>query len=121
MSLQYTNITSLQLNDLLVKHNNKVFIVDIRTPAEFSSGHIKGAFNIPLDVISFDKLYDIYDEKFAKDNSPIVFHCRSGARSLNFLSMAKSDKSYDESLNISFYHLKDGILEWVGSGYSIEV
>lgn len=30
---------------------NGSFIVDIRTPAEFASGSIKGAVNIPLDKI----------------------------------------------------------------------
>ncbi|WP_338157233.1 rhodanese-like domain-containing protein [Avrilella dinanensis] len=30
---------------------NGSFIVDVRTPAEFASGSIKGAVNIPLDKI----------------------------------------------------------------------
>jgi len=30
-------------------------IIDVRTPAEFGSNHIKGSFNIPLDELSKSK------------------------------------------------------------------
>lgn len=50
------------------------FIVDVRTPAEFSSGSVKNAVNIPLDKIP-NQL-----KKF-KNKNGIVLFCRSGARS----------------------------------------
>lgn len=58
---------------------NGSFIVDVRTPAEFASGSIKGAINIPLDKIQRQLI------KF-KGKKNIVVFCRSGARS----SQAKS-------------------------------
>lgn len=58
---------------------NGSFIVDVRTPAEFASGSIKGAVNIPLDKIQSQLA------KF-KDKNNIVVFCRSGTRS----SQAKS-------------------------------
>ncbi len=30
---------------------NGAFLVDVRTPAEFSAGSVKGAVNIPLDKV----------------------------------------------------------------------
>ncbi|MFN3195227.1 MAG: rhodanese-like domain-containing protein [Chlorobiota bacterium] len=50
------------------------YIVDVRTPGEFSEGSVKGAVNIPLDDLS-DNL-----DKF-KGKKGIVVFCRSGARS----------------------------------------
>lgn len=50
------------------------FIVDVRTPGEYSFGSVKGATNIPLDKIPSQI------SKFKGKNSVIVF-CRSGARS----------------------------------------
>lgn len=50
-------------------------LVDVRTPAEFSAGHIKGAVNIPLL-----ELEQRMGELGAKDK-PIVLYCRSGNRS----------------------------------------
>jgi rhodanese-related sulfurtransferase len=50
------------------------FLVDVRTPGEFSSGHVKGSVNIPLDTVSNQLA------KFKNKKNIIVF-CRSGARS----------------------------------------
>ena len=54
--------------------NGGAYLVDVRTPAEFSAGSVKGAFNIPLDAISK------HLGKFAGKKSIVVF-CRSGNRS----------------------------------------
>ena len=58
---------------------NGAFLVDVRTPAEFAGGSVKGAVNIPLDKLP---------AKLAafKGKKSIVFFCRSGSRS----SQAKS-------------------------------
>lgn len=54
--------------------SNGAFLVDVRTPAEFSTGSVKGAVNIPLDKVSSQLA------KF-KDKKNIVVFCRSGNRS----------------------------------------
>lgn len=55
-------------------------VVDVRTPAEYKSGHIKGSVNIPVDTIK-GKI-----EELKQKNKTIITCCRSGARS----GMAKS-------------------------------
>lgn len=50
------------------------FLVDVRTPAEFSAGSVKGAVNIPLDRVPSQL------SKFKNKKSIVVF-CRSGSRS----------------------------------------
>ncbi len=50
------------------------FLVDVRTPAEFSEGHVKGSVNIPLDTVAAQLA------KFSGKENIIVF-CRSGNRS----------------------------------------
>jgi phage shock protein E len=49
-------------------------LVDVRTPEEFSGGHIPGAVNIALDKIE-ERLSDIPRDE------PVVLYCRSGNRS----------------------------------------
>jgi phage shock protein E len=56
---------------------NGAVIVDVRTPAEFAGGHIKGAVNIPLDNI------EVNLAKIKAYNKPIVVCCASGMRSAN--------------------------------------
>ena len=58
---------------------NGALIVDVRTPEEYKSGHIKGSVNIPLDSIPSQLA------KF-KNKKHIIVFCRSGNRS----SQAKS-------------------------------
>ena len=53
---------------------NEIFYVDVRTPAEFVQGSVKGAINIPLDQIENQLA------KF-KGKKNIVVFCRSGNRS----------------------------------------
>jgi phage shock protein E len=55
------------------------FLVDVRTPGEFSEGHVKGSVNIPLDTIPNQMAQ-------FKSKQNIVVFCRSGGRS----SQAKS-------------------------------
>jgi len=50
------------------------FLVDVRTSGEFSSGHVKGSVNIPLDSVTQ------HLAKFKGKKNIIVF-CRSGNRS----------------------------------------
>ncbi len=50
------------------------FLVDVRSPGEFASGHVNGSVNIPLDQIPSQL------SKF-KSKEHIVVFCRSGARS----------------------------------------
>ncbi len=50
------------------------YLVDVRTPSEFASGHVKGSVNIPLNIIQ-NKVSSLKSKKH------IVVFCRSGARS----------------------------------------
>jgi rhodanese-related sulfurtransferase len=50
-------------------------IVDVRSPGEYKSGHIKGSINIPLETVK-QKVGEL-----KKKNKPVITVCRSGNRS----------------------------------------
>lgn len=60
--------------DLGQKIKEGATIIDVRTPEEFRSGHVKGSVNIPLDKLQ-GQLGRIDMKK------PVITCCRSGARS----------------------------------------
>lgn len=59
-------------------------IVDVRTPAEYKSGHIKGSVNLPLDSLGRNL------SKLKKDKS-IICCCASGMRSGSAKNILKSN------------------------------
>lgn len=60
--------------DLKARIEEGAFLVDVRTPGEFASGHVKGSVNIPLDRVT-QQLADF------KNKKNIIVFCRSGNRS----------------------------------------
>lgn len=92
----------------LLKENPSAVVLDIRTPEEFSAGHIEGAININFKG-------DDFDEGIAKlDKSvPYVMHCASGGRSGQSLPKF-------ESLGFKkIYHLDAGFLGWSAEGLPV--
>ena len=85
---------------------NDGIIIDVRTAAEFNSGHIKDATNIDFYAIDFtDKL------KIVRKDIPIYVYCRSGGRS----SSAAKEM---EKLGFSeVYNLLGGIGSWNSKGF----
>ena len=68
-------------------------LIDVRTHAEFVSGHIDGAFNLPLDRFNHD-IHRVVPDK----NTPVILYCRSGARSGHALS-AMRQMGYHQAHN----------------------
>ncbi|MGA7107972.1 MAG: rhodanese-like domain-containing protein [Terracidiphilus sp.] len=58
----------------LLKHG--AVVVDVRRAAEFNSGHLSQAFNIPVDEIE-----GALREKFSDKSRVILVHCKTGLRS----------------------------------------
>lgn len=55
--------------------DGEALVVDVRTPAEFASGHHPRAVNIPVDQVE-GRLSEFGDKK-----KPVVVYCGSGVRS----------------------------------------
>ncbi|MDR3226203.1 MAG: rhodanese-like domain-containing protein [Prevotellaceae bacterium] len=85
-------------------------IVDVRTKAEFDAEHIKGAINIDINKIDFQKKIA---KKLSKDRIVYVY-CHSGVRSLRAAEILS---------NLDFtriYNLNGGIEAWKKQGYPIK-
>jgi rhodanese-related sulfurtransferase len=74
IALRGKRATVLEVTQLI--NRGKSVIVDVREPAEFGTGHLPGAKNIPLAQLA-DKIGEL--DKMKSKN--IVVVCESGARS----------------------------------------
>jgi len=81
-------------------------IIDVRTPEEFQSGHIKEATNIDFYANNFiEKL------KVVRKDVPVYVYCRSGGRS------ASAARKMEELGFIKVYNLDGGIGGWNAANY----
>ena len=81
------------------------FLLDVRTPEEFASGHLDGAANISVQTLA-QRLADVPRDQ------PIVVYCRSGNRSAQaaqILAQAGYTNVYDLG----------GIITWEAAGYPV--
>lgn len=61
--------------EALRRDATEIQILDVRTPAEFESAHIPGAYNVPLDLL------DEHTEEIRRHlERPVVIVCRAGTR-----------------------------------------
>src|SRR5690554_2292105 len=82
--------------------NQKVQLIDVRTPEEFQEGHIKGAQNIDYYSEGCTDEFNKLDK-----SKPVYLYCRSGSRSNQ--SAEKLSKMGFEVL----YDLEGGFLNYI--------
>lgn len=72
-------------------------VLDVRSKAEYSGGHVKGSINIPLDQLSANL------NKLKSKDQPIITCCASGMRSSSAKSFLNS-KGYTNVHNGGSWH-----------------
>ncbi|MFZ7093010.1 rhodanese-like domain-containing protein [Primorskyibacter sp. 2E233] len=81
---------------------NKIVLIDVRTPQEYMFEHVEGALLMPLAFFKPDALPGQSDKK-------IVLHCGSGARSEKMARLAI------ESGLARIAHMEGGFGAWKGA------
>lgn len=84
-----------------VIEDKNVQLIDVRTPAEYAQGNIKGAVNIDVTASGFSQAVSKLDK-----NKPVAVYCRSGGRSQTATAVLK-DLGFKQ-----IYDLKGGYLAW---------
>ena len=102
--------TVSELNESISKLDHELVLLDVRTQAEYDSGHILNAINISHEQILEDpELLTEY-----KDSQMVVF-CRSGVRAGKVIQLLESI-GFEDIIDI------DGdMLAWSEAGYRMEV
>ena len=102
-------ITNLNAAEFSVKSQEAgVITLDVRTPGEFSQGHISGAINIDVEAGTFEN----YVSKLDKSKSYAVY-CHTGRRS--GIATAEMEK-------LGFVHLfnlQNGLSDWMSRGMPV--
>ena len=108
--VQVKNIDVATAHQLLNQDKN-IVVLDVRTPEEYTSGHIDGAVNININGDNFSKKVAELD----KDKSYIV-HCAANVEN------GRSAKSLKIMADLGFENLmsmEGGIVAWRQDGLSV--
>lgn len=100
-------LTSTELRDRL-SSAAPPRLLDVRTPAEYETGHIEGAYNVPLDILRQRRA-----EILERLDGDVVFVCRSGQRATQAEELLRSAGLGTGSV------LKGGIDDWQGNGFDV--
>jgi len=92
----------------LTDSGKNVRIVDVRTPGEFESVHIPGAYNVPLDLLREHR-----DEFLAHFDENVVLVCRSGQRA------AQAEETLRAAGLFNLHILDGGMLGWEAAGLPV--
>jgi len=91
-----------------IDSGKNVRIIDVRTPGEFESVHIPGAYNVPLDLLREHR-----NEFCAHFDENVVLVCRSGQR-------AGQAEETLRAAGLSNVHILDGgMLAWEAAGLPV--
>lgn len=95
-----TNLTATEFAEAIAQKPNAP-IIDVRTPEEFSEGHITNALNINWNGANFKQEIAKIDK-----NNPVFVYCLSGGRST---SAANSMRAMGFKM---VYEMQGGMMKW---------
>lgn len=107
---QATEQTTVNLTPQAFKQavdKQEALLVDVRTPAEYASGHLAGSINVDWTASG-------YEAEFAKlpKDKPLLLYCRSGGRSGQALE-------YLQAKGYQVQHMEGGIGAWMNAGLPV--
>ncbi|GAA3714559.1 rhodanese-like domain-containing protein [Salinicoccus jeotgali] len=93
----FNPVKSVSIEELaeVLQRNSK--LLDVRTPGEYRSGHIRKSINLPLNKVS----------DYKDDSKPVYIICQSGMRSKKATKVLR--KKGIEAINV-----RGGMNQWRG-------
>ena len=99
-----TNVDAQKFNELI--QSGKGIILDVRTPQEYSRGHIEGSTLINISDREFQSKINLLQK-----DKPIYIYCLTGSRS-------RAAANYMAQIGFTkIYNLQSGIMDWLRKGY----
>ena len=98
------NISPQDLHTL-PRRGDAITLIDVRTPEEYSTGHIAGSRNIPLNLVS-GALTEL------KNAGTVYVNCAAGGRSMQACEILTQS-------GIDAVNLVGGIAAWASEGFEV--
>jgi phage shock protein E len=105
-SSEAPSISAAELHDKRTSGEAPI-VIDVRTSAEYATGHVPGAINIPFDQVA---------ERIAEVDAPhgVALYCMVGPRA------RKGESALLTAGYAPVFHLEGGLAAWQQAGLAIE-
>ena len=100
-------LKATELEELL-RERPDIRLLDVRTPGEYETVHIRGAYNVPLDTLG-----EHAEEIRATVDEPVVLICQSGSRA------RKAEEALRGAGMPNLHVLDGGVNGWVAAGKAV--
>jgi rhodanese-related sulfurtransferase len=101
-------LKATELEELL-RERPETRLLDVRTPGEYETVHIRGAYNVPLDTLG-----EHADEIRSTVDEPVVLICQSGSRA------RKAEEALKRAGMPNLHVLDGGVNGWVAEGRPVQ-
>jgi rhodanese-related sulfurtransferase len=95
--------------DMILRENPGIRLLDVRTPGEYETVHIRGTYNVPLDTLG-EHGPDIQ----AHVEQPVVLICQSGQRA------RRAEEALRGAGMPNLHVLDGGVSGWVAAGMPVQ-
>lgn len=109
MSSSIPAVVDAEQLDELMGERPDVRLLDVRTPGEYETAHIRGSYNVPLDLLGEHArgIQENVDE-------PVVLVCQSGSRA------RKARETLERAKMPNLHVLEGGVNGWISSDKPIK-
>lgn len=102
-------VIDAELLEELLDGRSDVRVLDVRTPGEYESVHIRGGYNVPLDLLG-EHAREIRENV----EEPVVLVCQSGGRA------SRARETLEKAGMPNLHVLEGGMGSWVSAGKPVE-
>lgn len=95
--------------EMILSDDPGIRLLDVRTPGEYESVHIRGAYNVPLDTLD-----EHGPEIRAHVDQPLVLICQSGQRA------RKAEAALKNAGMPNLHVLEGGVNGWIAAGKPVQ-
>ncbi|XP_078404429.1 uncharacterized protein LOC144684481 [Cetorhinus maximus] len=117
------DLSSEAAEQLIVKNQNRILLLDVRSPPEYEISHLQGAVCIDPETANMDHLVKDLGLADSTEITEVVCYCTVGYRSSRvaqkLLEFLASDAGQHLRRRLKVYNLEGGLVKWANERKAI--
>ncbi|XP_072326082.1 tRNA uridine(34) hydroxylase-like [Scyliorhinus torazame] len=117
------DLSSDATEQLIVTNQNRILLLDVRSPAEYQVSHLQGAIRVDPETTNMGELVKTLGLEDSHEMTEVVCYCTVGYRSSKvaqkLLEFLASDAGQGLRGPLKVYNLEGGLVKWANERKAI--